>query len=150
MNRIQVLENTAFSKRMIVEKLKKDGISMELIEKCYVEDSDNEIIKAKRKAEKYKNSIHGKSLDYKKKTIIARLVSDGYSYDLAKSIVSDLDLSMDALLEDDLLKIEAEKAYLKYRKKYEAYELRNKVFNYLLSKGFKQDAIYAVINEMEF
>lgn len=150
MNRINYLSSTLLSLKAIRQKLISEGINKGIINKYLIEDVDEELEKVKRKASKYLLTIRGKSVNAKKQTILVKLVNDGFNSDTAKRAIEELDFSKDALLEDDLLKLEAEKAYLKYRKKYEGYELRNRIYNYLANKGFNLEAIYAVINEMEY
>lgn len=148
--RIGVLKESLMSKRAIFNKLIKEGITKEIIEELYEDDDESELLKARKKALKYQVLIKGKSLSYKKQTILTKLVNDGFDLEMSKMVVGELDFSKEMLIEDELLKIQAEKAYNKYRNKYEGYELRNHVFNYLASKGFNLEAIYTVINEMEY
>lgn len=148
--RINVLKEALLSKRAIFNKLIKEGISKELINELYIDDKENELLNAERKALKYQSTIKGKSLNAKRQMIVTKLVVDGYDIEVAKDVVSKLDFSKDVLKEDELLKKEAEKAYNKYRNKYDGYNLRNHVFNYLASKGFNLEDIYTVINEMGY
>ena len=149
-SRINVLKESFMSKRAIINKLIREGISKETINELYEDDAEQEYFNASKKALRYQSTIRGKSLNAKKQAILTKLVNDGFAIDDAKEIVSNLDFSKELLKEDELLKSEAEKAYNKYSKKYKDYELRNHIFNYLASKGFNLEAIYAVINEMEY
>ena len=67
----------------------------------------------------------------------------------AKNSVDKLDFSDDQINDNKLIKKFATKAYNKYVGKYEGSELRNKIFQYLVSKGFEYEYIYVVINELE-
>lgn len=149
-NKIIYLSNSSLSIKAIRQKLINDGIAKEIIDKYLIEDSNEELEKAKRKAEKYLLSIKGKSLNAKKQAILNKLLNDGFKTEDSKKAVAELDFSKDILLEDDLLKLERDKAYRKYSKKYEGYELKNKIYSFLVLKGFNYDAISEVINEMEF
>ena len=148
-SRINILKDSLLSKKAIFNKLLKEGISLELINEFYHDDGD-EILKARKKALKYQVLAIDKPLKAKKQYIVQRLVNDGFSLNDAKAVVSELDFSKEVLIEDELLKKEAEKAYNRYRKKYSGYELRNHVYSSLASKGFNLEAIYTVINEMEY
>lgn len=150
LSRINFFKEILMSKRAIFNKLIKEGISKELIQELYVEDFENEFKNCERKALKYQETVRGKSLNAKKQTILSKLVNDGFNIEDAKTVVSKLDFAKEILIEDDLLKVEAQKAYNRYRKKYDGYELRNHVFNYLANKGFNLESIYTVINEMEY
>ena len=149
-SRISVLKDSLMSKKAIFNKLIKEGISKEIIDELYVGDDENELLKCRKKALKYQILIKGKSINHKKQTILTKLVTDGFELEMVKSVINELDFSKEILVEDELLKIQTEKAYNKYRTKYEGYELRNHIFNYLASKGFNLEAIYTVINEMEY
>ena len=148
-NRINILSNTSLSLKAIKQKLLQDGISKELIDKNIKEDINEEINKARKKADKYSASIKGKSVNAKKKAIFTKLINDGFKSDDIKRIIEQLDFSKDATKENDLLKLEVEKAYLKYHRKYEGYELKNRIYRNLASKGFNIEKINDLINEME-
>ncbi len=94
-------------------------------------------------------SITNKSYNAKKTAIMAKLLNDGFDYNLAKQVMNTLDFSNSMLQEKELIRKEASKALKKYEKKFQDTELRNKIYLYLASKGFVSDDIYALINEME-
>ena len=143
------LDRALHSQRSMINKLKKDGVPLDIIENVVIKDIDNELLKAKSLAKKYQNSIHNKSLNLKKQTIIKKLVSNGFNYDIAKEATNLLDFTNETFEEKDLLKKEANIQYKKLVKKYKGYELRNKMYYSLFSKGFTSEAIYALIDEME-
>lgn len=149
-NRINYLKESLMSLKQIIFKLQKEGISNDLIDKHLIDDKDDELIKIQKKANKYLKTIKGRSVSAKKDTIINKLLTDGFNYEQVREVVSLLDFSNDILLEDDLLKLEIEKAYRKYSKKYQAYELKNRIYSSLASKGFPIEAIQKQLNEMEF
>ena len=126
-------------------------ISITIIINKYIhDDSNEELVKAKRLAEKYNLLIRGKSLNARKNTLLSKLVNDGFSIDVSKQAIDLLDFSDFALEESDVLKVEAVKARLKYSRKYSGRDLRNHIFNSLVSKGFQYEQIYAFIDEMEW
>lgn len=149
-SRISILKESLLSKKAILNKLLKDGISKELFEKYYIDNPEEELIKLKKKALKYQTSIKNKSLYVKKQMILTKLVNDGFNLDSSKQIINELDFSKEKLAEVDLLKKETIKAYNKYSKKYESTELRNRIYHYLISKGFNETNIYTIINEMGY
>ena len=106
-------------------------------------DEFREIEKAKNIADRYSKTIRNKSLAGKKQSILNRLVSSGYSYEISKNIVNELDLSRDNEIE--LLKKEYLKAKNKYGKKYSDYELKQRIYGSLLNKGFSSDDIKKVM-----
>ncbi len=148
-SRFEALDRAFFSKRSIRSRLEKDGVEGSLIDLVMNEKETDESFKARHAAEKYQNGIRHKSLSVKKQTILRRLVQDGFNYDTAKEAVDSLDFSSETFEEKDLLKKEAAKARKRLSRKYEGTELRNRLYYTLFSKGFKSEAIYAVINETE-
>lgn len=138
-----------YSKKHIVNNLKKLGISDEIIDECYVYDNDSELAKATKLANKYLKATSNKSMNMKKQTIMAKLINQGYSSDVASQAVESLDFSSSIVQEKDIIRKEGNKLLKKYKGKYEGTQLRNKIFTSLASKGFAYDNIYALINEME-
>lgn len=148
-NKFNALNANFLSTNAIKNRLKKMGISTEIIDRVVKSDLDEELLKAKEKANKYLKLAKNKSLNHKKQTIYGKLIVDGFSSDIAKEALSSLDFSSSIVNEKDLLRKEALKMKKKYEKKYEGSELRNRIYLSLVSKGFGYDNIYAIINEME-
>ncbi len=142
-NKILYYDRSNLSNRQIKEKLKKDGIKEEIINRHLLIDNEREKEKAAVIAEKYARSIKNKSLISKKQSILNKLVSSGYSYEMSKNIINELDLNSDNEIE--LLKKEYLKAKKKYEKKYSDYELRQRIYGALLNKGFSSDDIKKVM-----
>lgn len=141
-NRINYLNKDNLSIKQIKVKLLKEGIKEELIEKYLINDYKEELNKCLNIASKYERSIKNKSSNLKKQSILNKLVGLGYSYDLAKSAVDSLNIEVDN--EYELCKREYARGLLKYSKKYKDYELKNKIYAYLLSKGFSASMIKEV------
>lgn len=144
-NRINYLNKQLLSNKQIKAKLNKEGVSKDLIEKYVINNSEDEYAKARKMAEKYSNSIKNKSLNATRQTILNKLVSAGYSYDAGKLAIESLNIIVSN--ENDLLNKEYNKAKTKYSKKYEDYDLRNHIYAYLISKGFKSEDIKNVMED---
>lgn len=144
--RINSLLDQGNSKRMIYQKLTKEGISSYLIDKYYPLDNNLELDNIKRKADKYLKTIHNKSLNAKKQAIYTKLIALGFNSQTVKEVVEGLNFSEDKKLEDMKLDKEFDKAVAKYQKKYEKYELKNKIYTYLMSKGFNSEDIGKKMN----
>ena len=142
-SKINVLNNQSLSNKQIKRKLINEGIEEEYINKHLKEDLSYEMDKCDKLAVKYERSINKKSSNAKKHSIISKLVNNGFSYDVALSSVNKLSINVDNELE--LLHKEYLKAKNKFSRKYEDYELRNKIYNALISKGFKSDDIKKVM-----
>ena len=148
--RLSILKESLLSKKAIFKKLIKEGVNKSLLEELYTGSNEDEVFKAKKKALKYQSTIKHKSLNAKKQAILTKLMNDGFSYDLSKEALNELDFKNELLEESELIKSEAQKAYNKYKKKYKDYELRNHIYSNLAAKGFKEENIYEVINEMGY
>lgn len=144
-NRTNYLSKQLLSTKQIKNKLNKEGISKDLIDKYVIINSEDEYSNIKELARKYSNSIKNKSVNATKQSILTKLVSAGYSYDLAKECISELNLKNENELA--LLKKEYDKAKLKYSKKYSDYDLRNHIYSYLVNKGFNSEDIKNVVKE---
>ena len=72
-------------------------------------------------------------------------MNKGFTYDLARKTVGHLDISADDNMEADLISKELEKLYRKYSRKYDGYELKQRLIQALARKGFEFDQIQAVL-----
>lgn len=146
-SKLSILSDSSYSKRMIYQKLLKDGINKSLIDKYYVDKSESSI--AIIKAEKYKKSIINKSVNQTKLTIQNKLLNDGFNLEDIKIAISKLDFKDE--LNDEVSKCQnqASKLLSKYSKKYSGYELKNKIYQALMQKGYKSDDINKTLSEME-
>ena len=149
-NRVASLENKLFSRKHMINQLRKEGVSVDIIEKVVIIDDDIEFKKELKLANRYLNSIRNKSIKMKKQTIIKKLLQEGYNYDIANQVIESLDFSHDVYNESEVLKKEANKTKLRLERKYKSTELRNRIYYSLASKGFSSEEIYAVLNEMEW
>lgn len=145
-NRITYLNDTNLSNKQIKLKLKKEGICEELISKYLESDYKSEYKKAYAIAKKYSKTIRNKSYNATKNTIMMKLVNLGFHYEMCSEIVGKIEI--DDNNDNELLNKEYLKAYKKYSKKYEKYDLRNKIYAYLMSKGFKNEDIKNVMSEL--
>jgi regulatory protein len=135
------------------QKLLKKGISPDLaaekLEQFY--DADKQLETATKLAEKQVRS-KGARLPLKqlKLKISQSLVGKGFSYDIASTALENLELEADEDNELELLEAEAEKAYTRLSKRYEGYDLKNRVSQALGRKGFDWSVISAVLRDYDF
>lgn len=144
-NRSSYLNKQLYSLKQIKIKLINEGISDDLIDKYVINNSEKEYAKIKLLADKYSKTIKNKPLNAIKQSLLSKIVSQGYSYEDTKRAVNELNLKADNELE--LLQKEYLKAKNKYSKKYEAYALKSHIYSYLLSKGFKSEAIKGILED---
>ena len=131
------------SRDYTIRQLTKEGIDDKLIDDNLKYDRNREYLKAKNRAEKLVKTTHNKSLKALKQGILTRLAADGFSYELSNEIINELELSNDN--EDELLQKEYNKALKKYAKRYEGYDLKQRLYASLMAKGFRSEDIRRIL-----
>ncbi|MBP3399454.1 MAG: RecX family transcriptional regulator [Erysipelotrichaceae bacterium] len=146
------MKASLMGERRIFKNLKSKGISVETIDEVIAElaEEDEETANAIRYAQKIQRQIKDKSLRKTKMLIAQKLYSQGYSQENAQRALNTLDFEDEIQDERKILKELAQKAKIRYEKKYTGVELRNRVFRYCSSQGFEMDDIYLVLSEMEW
>lgn len=121
-------------------EINHERISKSVIDSCLVEvDFSNLIEKvAEKLLRKYQDKLPIRALQDK---IVQGLMNKGFTYDLARKTVGKLDISADDNMEADLISKELEKLYRKYSRKYDGYELKQRLIQALARKGFEFDQI---------
>ncbi|MBQ1512629.1 MAG: RecX family transcriptional regulator [Erysipelotrichaceae bacterium] len=142
-------EAILLSRKQMTARLRRAGIAPEIIEEC-LDSEDSEADKALRRAQKHQKSIRNKSLLVKKQTIKRKLYEEGFSSEDIQEAMSMLDFAEDAFAEESVLKSECSKIRRRLERKYSGTQLRNRLYQSLLAKGFANDAVYALINGMEW
>lgn len=143
LNRFNYLNKQLYSIKQIKIKLLNEGIKQDLIDKYVIYNSDVEFDKVYSLVLKYSKTIKNKSLNAIKQAIMSKLVNVGYSFDLCKKALNQLNLKADNEIE--LLNKEYIKVKNKYSKKYEGYDLKCRIYNSLLNKGFKSEDIKEIV-----
>lgn len=149
-SKLNSFEATLYSQKKILNKLRNEGVAVELIEEYLSRDEDKERVKARKVAQKYQQSIRNKSVAAKKEMILQKLLRDGFSFDVAKNTLEELDFTEEEFHEKDILREEANKICKRLKRKYQGTLLRNRLYHALASKGFRSEAIFAILNEMEW
>ena len=144
-SRISWYSKNNLSSRQICQKLARDGIDEELIGKYVTVNSEEEARKAKAVAAKYSGSLKNRPLAAKKRMILNKLMASGFSYEIGRDAIADLELDADRDLE--LLEKEYRKIRRKYEKKYTDFELERHISAALYAKGFRMEDIRKVMEE---
>ncbi len=136
--------------RKIIFRLKKNGLLDDAsYAKAYLEDaydvnlpfSENKELEGAKKYTRLLEKRYVKVPNAAKRgKIVSALLSRGYSQEIAMEATSELSYN-DEVTEVSQLEKEYNKAKARYSRKYEGYELRQKVIAYLLQKGFRYDDI---------
>lgn len=134
----------------IIRAMKKHGIPYEMVRAKLEDHTKDDEENAMAYGQKVIQQHHGESTKKLKNLVVARLAAQGYAMDLAKATAEKLDYTRNEDHELENLKKCSYKAKHRYEKKYGGTELRNHVFQYCAAQGFESEAIYAVLDEMDW
>lgn len=136
-------DERSFGKNKIIKHLLDQGIPEELVNKAHFPAS-NELKKAKGLIPKLERKYQRYAYENKKKHIYQALLVQGYEYEIAKAACQ--------FVKEDKPKVEKQKLLKdfqtikrRYEKKYEGYELKQKIYGALASKGYKHSEIKNVL-----
>lgn len=132
----------------------KDGliqvkINSDLIETYLIYDEEVEYDLALIFAEKSLTSIKNQNQRQTKNKLRSRLMYRGFNNNVITRVINDIDVPYDQQQEEKLLSKDFEKVNRRYNKKYEGYELRSRLFQYLAGRGYNYEIINEVLDEME-
>lgn len=131
---------------MLRQKLMTKGVSKSLIDGGLAEvdflDLADKV--AEKLLRKYQNKLPLRALQDK---LVQGLMAKGFSYELAKQSMNQLALTSDEENEADLISKELDKQYRKYSRKYEGYELQQRLMQALARKGFDFDTIKSALRK---
>lgn len=103
---------------------------------------------AQRVAQKLLKKYQGKlPLKALKDKITHHLMTKGFSYNQAKQAIETLEIETNSEQEEELIYKELDKQYRKYSRKYEGYELTQRLTQALARKGYDFDSIKRAIRE---
>jgi len=136
--------------RNIEQKLKQRGISDEDIMTAleeYPPDQrfENALELAEKKWNKTRNSSEFESVQKVKKYLVGK----GYEFSMADQAIEEINTEKDTEEEYEALVKQGDKAYRRYQRKYEGYELKQRLRRYLYSKGYPNELIKRYIDERE-
>jgi regulatory protein len=137
-----------FGQNKIVKHLKDKGIPDALINKVNFPQSI-ERKKAKALLDKLDRKYAKYAYESKKKHVYQALVAQGYNHDIAREVTNDLKRKNDKV-EQSLLTRDYEKIKSRYEKKYEGYQLKQKIYAALVNKGYKYQEIKKVLEDFTY
>ncbi|EKF52011.1 recombination regulator RecX [Lactococcus garvieae] len=137
----------------IKQKLHLKGLDLQLIDQVLSQEFDEEkqIDVAVKLAEKIVRQKSDRlTLQQLKQKITQGLTTKGFSYNISAIALDSLELEADEENEQELLYLELEKAERKYSRKYEGYELKQRITQALARKGFDFGDISSAIRNYDF
>ena len=131
---------------VLTQKLAQKGIAKSTIEDVSKDFDFTEVAQrvAEKLLKKYTGKLPARALQDK---IIQNLTNKGFSYSDAKSAFEDLDSQVDQETTQKLIFKELDKQYPKYARKYEGYELKQRLTQVLARKGYDFSDIASALRE---
>ena len=131
---------------VLAQKLAQKGISKSTIEDIQNDFDFTEVAQrvAEKLLKKYTGKLPARALQEK---IIQNLTNKGFSYSDAKSAFDNLDSQVDQETTQELIFKELDKQYAKYARKYEGYELKQRLTQVLARKGYDFSDIASALRE---
>ena len=131
---------------VLAQKLSQKGIAKSTIEEVLKDFDFSEIAQrvAEKLLKKYNGKLPARALQDK---IIQNLTNKGFSYSDAKIAFDDLDSQVDQETTQELIFKELDKQYSKYARKYERYELKQRLTQVLARKGYDFSDIASALRE---
>ena len=131
---------------VLAQKLSQKGIAKATIEDVLKDFDFSEVAQrvAEKLLKKYTGKLPARALQ---DNIIQNLTNKGFSYSDAKNAFDDLDSQVDQETTQELIFKELDKQYAKYARKYEGYELKQRLTQVLARKGYDFSDIASALRE---
>ena len=131
---------------VLTQKLAQKGISKSIIAEILKEFDFSEVAQrvANKLLKKYEGKLPARALQDK---IIQNMTNKGFSYSDAKVAFDQLDSKVDQETTQELIFRELDKQYAKYARKYEGYELKQRLTQVLARKGYDFSDIASALRE---
>ncbi|CAM3113364.1 recombination regulator RecX [Lactococcus hircilactis] len=143
----------SFGPFQIKQKLMEKGIPREMIDEVLNEFFDEaiQIEVATKLAQKWVRAKAGQFTRHQlQQKVLQQMMSKGFSYAIAQISMDSLELSSDEENERELLNAALDKAYQKYARNYDGYDLKNRVTQALARKGFDYQSISSALRDYRF
>ena len=131
---------------LLTQKLTQKGVAKSTIEEVLKDFDYTEVAQrvAEKLLKKYNGKFPARALQDK---IIQNLTNKGFSYSDAKGAFDNLDSQVDHETTQELIFKELDKQYAKYARKYEGYELKQRLTQVLARKGYDFSDIASALRE---
>ena len=142
---IHYASEKGYGKNKIIAKLKDKGVFKENID---IDDFpiEEEIKKAKKWLPSLERKYSKYSSSKKKEKATIFLVNQGFDLDVARKVAGELK-DNNAKKEKENIQKDYDKLLHQYSRKYEGRELKDKIYQSLRSKGYKNNDIYQIMEE---
>ena len=147
---VSALQASLHGRDYIIKALKKKGIPFETIEAALERSDSSEEESALAYAAKVMNKSKNDSVAKLKMKIRQKLIARGFGPDVTEDTLSRLDMTAAESREKDSLRECVLKAKHRYERKYDGYELRDRIYRACAAKGFAGEDITAALEEMNY
>ncbi|MDO5365659.1 recombination regulator RecX [Streptococcus dysgalactiae] len=132
--------------QVLKQKLLQKGIASHDIDPILSQTDFNQVAQkvSQKLFSKYQEKLPPKAL---KDKLMQSLLTKGFSYDLAKHSLNQLNFDQDNQEIEDLLDKELDKQYRKLSRKYDGYTLKQKLYQTLYRKGYPSDDITSKLRD---
>ncbi len=145
----QYYASLGYGREKILRTLQKKGIDRETALSAVADFKDEqEEERAVAMAQRLKLTIKDRSRKMKRQMIVSKLIAQGYSGEIARKAVDQIDLDEEE--ENGALEKMIAKAMRLYASKYSGGRLQQKIMEYGVRKGFGLDAIRKKLQEQEW
>lgn len=132
-----------------IYNLRSYGIDSELIDNCIEELNDDEYMAATHLIDNYFKKNYSNSYKNMQKKIKEKLFVKGFTNDTIERAMSDYNFEYDDEKEKIALEKDVDKAIARFSKKWSGNELKNKLIDTLLRKGYNYDDIKDILTIKE-
>ena len=131
---------------ILQQKLGQKGIEKQMLNQLIAEYDFSAVAErvAKKMLMKYQAKLPHKAL---KDKLTQNLMTKGFSYPQAQEAIAALEIESDHEQEEDLIYKELDKQHRKYSKKYEGYDLQQRLSQSLARKGYDYDLIKLALRD---
>lgn len=131
---------------VLKQKLMQKGIAPSILDRLLADMDFTELAEkiAEKLLRKYQTRLPKKALEDK---FLQFLVNKGFSFSEAKAALSNLEVQKDDEQEEELIYQELEKQHRRLSKKYEGYDLKQRLSQALARKGYDYDDIRSALRD---
>ena len=131
---------------ILQQKLGQKGIEKEILNQIIAEYDFYAVAErvAQKLLKKYQTKLPHMAL---KDKLTQSLMTKGFSYLLAQEAIASLEIESNHEQEEDLIYKELEKQHRKYAKKYQGYDLQQRLIQSLARKGYDYDLIKSALRD---
>lgn len=138
--------------KLIAQELREKGVSQEIIAEVIGNyHYEHQVEKALKLANKHLHRKSNHSYQKRLEQLKIKLMQNGFSQDVINDVIAEIQAEIEVHPDEEYerLEVQADKLYRKYRKKYDGFELIQKLKEGLFRRGFQMELIKKYIEKIE-